>query len=152
MNYSDMTTEKLESLKSSIEEQINDYVGMSFMSSRSELVTYEIDSVDSEEVFINANHYFKGIIRDYTVDIVGGVQDDVDYNRYNEDGYLIDGGYMSFDRLPKDVRNAILEIYALYIELGKIDSILDNRTEEEPEEPEESEEERFEVAKAELEI
>lgn len=134
MNYSVMTTEKLESLRDSLEEKINEYVGMSFMSSRSELVSYEIDSVDSEEIFITANHYFKGVIRDYTVDIVGGVQDDVDYNHYNEDGYLVGYGYMSFDRLPKDVRNAVLEIYALYIELGKIDNILDTRAEEEEEE------------------
>ena len=134
MNYSVMTTEQLETLQASIEEKLNKYVGMSFMSSRSELVSYEIASVDSEEIFINANHYFKGIIRDYTVDIVGGVQDDVDYNHYNEDGYLVDGGYMSFNRLPKDVRNAVLEIYTLYIELGKIDNILDTRSEEEEEE------------------
>lgn len=47
MNYYEMTTEQLESLKSSVEEKIDGYVSMSFPSLRSELVTYEVDSVDS---------------------------------------------------------------------------------------------------------
>ena len=134
MNYYEMPTEQLETLKSSIEEQINDYVGMSFPSLRSDLVTYEIDSIDSDYIMIAANHFFDGIIRDYTVSIFGGVEDDVEYNRYNADYEIIDGGYMSFDRLPKLVRNAVLEIYALYKEFETIDNILDSRSEEEAEE------------------
>lgn len=39
---------------------------------------------------------------------MGGVNDDdddgVEYNIYNADEEITDGGYMSFDRLPKDVR------------------------------------------------
>lgn len=128
MNYYEMTAEKLESLKSSIEEKLDTYVGMSFASPRSEYVTYEIDSVDSDEVLITANHYFNGLIRDYTVTIFGGVDDDVEYSRYVDNGDLIDGGYMSFDRLPKIIRNAVLEIYALYKEIEKINNILDARS------------------------
>ena len=128
MNYYNMTTEKLESLLATIEEKINGYVGMSFASPRSEYVTYEIDSVDSDEVLITANHYFNGLIRDYTVNILGGVYDDVEYSRYVDNGDLIDGGYMSFDRLPKIIRNAVLEIYALYKEIEKINNILDARS------------------------
>lgn len=137
MNYYEMTTEQLESLKSSLEEKIDDYVGMSFASPRSELVSYEIDSVDSDEVEINANHFFDGLLRDYIVTIDGGVNDDVEYNHYNGDDDVIDGGYMSFDRLPKTIRNVVLEIYALYKELETINNILDTRAEEE-EESEES--------------
>lgn len=150
MNYSVMTTKKLLALQSTFEEQINEYVGMSFASLRSELVTYEIDSVDSDEVLINANHFFDGLIRDYTVKIFGGVDDDVEYNRYNADEEITDGGYMSFDRLPKDVRNAVLEVYALYKKLEEINSILDNRLdthdyeEEEEVETEEKTEEKTE--------
>ena len=142
MNYSDMTTEKLETLKSAIEEKINAYIGMSFASPRSELVTYEIDSVDSDEILINANHFFDGLIRDYTVTIFGGIDDDVEYNRYNADEDIVDGGYMSFDRLPKTVRNAVLEIYALYKEIETINNILNTRAEEEEEKEEETEEEK----------
>lgn len=134
MIYYEMTTEQLETLKSSIEEKLNDYVGMSFPSLRSELVSYEIDSVDSDEVVITANHYFNGLIRDYTVKIFGGVDDDVEYNRYNADEEVIDGGYMPFDRLPKILRIMILEIYDLYKKLETIDTILEARSEEEPEE------------------
>ena len=139
MNYSVMTTEQLETLKSSIEEKIDAYIGMSFSSTRSEYVTYEIDSADSDEVLIAANHDYKGLIRDYTVTISGGVDDDVEYNRYNAEEEIVDGGYMSFDRLPKDLRNAILDIYALYKDLETIDNIIDSRSEEEvtEEEPEE---------------
>ena len=146
MNYYEMTTEQLETLKSDIEEKLNDYVGMSFASPRSEYVTYEVDSVDSDEILINANHDLDGLIRDYTVDILGGVNDDVEYNRYNADEEIVDGGYMSFDRLPKILRNAILEIYALYKELETINNILDARAEEEPEEePEEEKDTEGEV-------
>lgn len=134
MNYFEMTTEKLETLKSCLEEQINNYVGMPFPSLRSDLVTYEIDSIDPDEVLITVNHYFNGLIRDYTVSINGGVDDDVEYNRYNADEEIVDGGYMSFDRLPKIIRNAVLEIYALYKEFETINNILDTRAEEEPEE------------------
>lgn len=134
MNYSNMTTEKLESLLTTLEEKINGYVGMSFMSPRSDLVSYEIDSFDSDSILINANHFFDGLIRDYTVNILGGVYDDVEYNHYNGDGDCVDGGHMSFDRLPKIIRNAVLEIYALYKEIEKINSILDARAEEEEEE------------------
>lgn len=134
MNYYDMTTEKLETLKSDIEEKLDTYIGMSFASTRSELVTYEIDFVASDEVLIAANHDYKGLIRGYTVDIDGGVNDDVEYNIYNADEEITDGGYMSFDRLPKILRNAILEIYALYKELETIDNILDARAEESEEE------------------
>ena len=128
MNYFEMTTEQLESLKPSLKEKLDTYVGMSFASPRSEYVTYEIDSVDSDEVLITANHYFNGLIRDYTVTINGGVYDDVEYSRYVDNGDLIDGGYMSFDRLPKIIRNAVLEIYALYKEIEKINNILDARS------------------------
>ena len=131
MNYYEMTTEKLETLKSDIEEQINDYVGMSFPSLRSDLVTYEIGSIDPDEVLITVNHCFDGVIRDYTVTINGGVEDDVEYNRYNSDDEVIDGGYVSFKRLQKDVRNAVVDIYELYRNLETIDNILDARSEEE---------------------
>lgn len=134
MNYSNMTTEKLESLLTALEVKLDCYVGMSFMSPRSDSVSYEIDSVDSDEVLINANHFFNGLIRDYTVTIDGGVYDDVEYNRYNADEEIVDGGYMSFDRLPKIIRNAVLEIYALYREIGKINNILDARAEKESKE------------------
>lgn len=129
MKYYEMTTEQLETLKSDIEEKLDGYIGMTFPSTRSEYVTYEIDSIDSDEILINANHYFNGLIRDYIVNIGGGVQDDVEYSKYVDNGDLIDGGYMSFDCLPKIVRNVVLEIYALYKELEKIDNILDTRAE-----------------------
>ena len=146
MNYFDMTTEKLETLKSSIEEKLDTYVGMSFASSRSEYVSYEIDSVDTDEILINANHDLDGLIRDYTVTISGGVNDDVEYNRYNADEEIVDGGYMSFDRLQKDVRYAVIEIYELYKDLETIDNILNTRAEEEEEEePEEEKETEGEV-------
>lgn len=142
MNYSDMTTEKLETLKATVEEKLDSYIGMSFASTRSEFVTYEIDSVYYDEVLIAANHDSNGLIRGYTVTIDDGdVDDDVEYNRYNTDEEIVDGGYMSFDRLPKDVRNAILEISSLYKDLETINNILDARTEEEPEEVTEEEEE-----------
>ena len=141
MNYSDLTTEKLESLKSSIEERLDTYVGMSFASPRSEFVTYEIDSVASDEVVITANHFFDGLLRDYTVTIDRGVDDDVEYNLYNTDEEIVDGGYMSFDRLPKDVRNAVCEISSLYKEIEKLDNILNTRAEESEED---AEEEKFE--------
>lgn len=134
MNYSAMSTEKLEALQASLEEKTVEYSGMSFVSPRSELVSYEIDFVGFEDVLINVNHYYKGLIRDYTVTILDGVQDDVEYNRYNEDGECIDGGYMSFDRLPKDVRKAVCELSSIYEELEKIGNILDARAEEEEEE------------------
>ena len=134
MNYYEMTTEQLETLKSSIEEKLDDYVGMSFPSLRSDSVSYEIDSVDSDEVVITANHFFDGLLRDYTVTINGGVDDDVEYNRYNADEEIVDGGYMPFDRLPKILRIMILEIYELYKKLETIDNILDTRAEEETEE------------------
>ena len=142
MNYSAMTTEKLLALQSTFEEQINAYVGMSFASARSELVTYEIDSVDYNEILITANHYFDGLIRDYTIKIFGGVGGDVEYNRYNADEEITDGGYMSFDRLPKIIRNAILEIYALHKKLEEINNILETRldTHDYEEEEEETEE------------
>lgn len=140
MNYANMTTENLETLKSSIEEKLDGYIGMSFPSPRSEYVTYEIDSIDSDEILITANHDLKGLIRDYTVTIEDGVQDDVDYNLYNTDEEIVDGGYISFDRLSKEIRNVIIEIYELYRELETIDNILDSRAEEETEESEEEEE------------
>lgn len=140
MSYYEMTTEQLENLKSAIEEKLDTYVGMSFASPRSEYVTYEIDFIDSDEILINANHCYNGLIRDYTVDILDGVNDDVEYNLYNAEEEIVDGGYMSFDRLPKIIRNAVLEIYALYKELEKLDNILDTRAEEEEEEPEEDKE------------
>lgn len=138
MNYYEMTTEQLESLKSSIEEKLSDYIGMAFPSTRSEYVTYEIDSADPDEVLITANHDLDGLIRDYTVAIEDyGVNDDVEYNRYNADEEIVDGGYMSFDRLPKVIRNAVIEIYELYKELETINNILDARAEEETEESKE---------------
>ena len=145
MNYYEMTTEQLETLKSSIEEKIDAYIGMSFASSRSEYVTYEIDSVDTDEILINANHDYKGLIRDYTVTIDGGVDDDVEYNIYNAYEEIADGGYMSFHRLPKDVQNAIIEIYEFYKDLETIDNILDSRSEEEEEEEEEEKDTEGEV-------
>ena len=151
MNYYEMTTEQLETLKASIDDKIDSYIGMSFASSRSEYVTYEIDSVDTDEIVINANHDLNGLIRDYTVTISGGVDDDVEYNRYNADEEIIDGGYMSFDRLQKDVHYAVIEIYELYKDLETINNILDDRAEEEPEEePEEPEEEPEEVSIADV--
>ena len=151
MDYAVMTTKKLLALQSTFEDQINEFVGMSFMSSRSDSVSYEIDSVDSDEVLITVNHFFNGLIRDYTVKIFGSIDDDVEYNRYNADEEIIDGGYMSFDRLQKDVRNAVIEIYTLYKNLEEINNILDTRLdthdyEEEPEEekPEEKPEEKTE--------
>ena len=134
MNYCEMTTEQLETLKADIEEKLDAYVGMTFASPRSEYVSYEIDSVDADEIVINANHDLNGLIRDYTVTISDGVDDDVEYNLYNAEEEIIDGGYMSFDRLPKDVRNAILEISSLYKDLEKINNILEARAEEETEE------------------
>lgn len=139
MKYADMTTANLETLKSSIEEKLDGYIGMSFASPRSEYVTYEIDSIDSDEIVITANHYFNGLIRDYTVTISDGIDDDVEYNRYNADEEIVDGGYISFDRLSKEIRNVIIEIYELYKELETINNILDARAEEE--EPEEEPEE-----------
>lgn len=62
MSYYEMTTENLETLKSDIERKLDTYVGMSFASPRSEFVTYEIDSIDPDEILINANHYFNGLI------------------------------------------------------------------------------------------
>ena len=141
MNYSVMTTEQLETLKSFIEEKLDGYVCLSFMSNRSELVSYEIDSFDSDSIMITANHYFDGLIRDYTVNILGGIDDDVEYNRYNADDEVVDGGYMSFDRLQKNVRQAVCEIYSLCQTLEQINNILDTRSEEDAEDAEEDAEE-----------
>ena len=146
MEYSVMTTEKLLALQSAFEDQISEYVSMSFQSPRSDLVSYEIDSIDSDEIVITANHYFNGLIRDYTVTISDSVDDDVEYNHYNADEEIVDGGYMSFDRLPKAIREAVCEIYALYKKLSEINNILDTRLdthdyEEEEEEATEEEEE-----------
>lgn len=143
MNYYDMTTEQLETLKSSIEEKLDAYVGKSFPSLRSELVSYEIDSIDSDYIMITANHFFDGVIRDYAVSIFGGVEDDVEYNRYNADNEIIDGGYMSIDRLQKDVHNAVIDIYELCRELETIDNILNTRAEEEEEEETEDRDFRY---------
>ena len=137
MNYSVMTTEQLETLKSLLEEKLDGYVGLSFMSNRSELVSYEIDSFDSDSIMITANHYFDGLIREYIVDISEGVNDDVEYNHYNSDEEITDGGYMSFDRLQKNVRQAVCEIYSLCQALEQINNILDTRSEEDAEEEEE---------------
>ena len=52
MNYSVMTTEQLETLKAFLEEKLDGYVCLSFMSNRSELVSYEIDSFDSDSIMI----------------------------------------------------------------------------------------------------
>lgn len=139
MNYFEMTTERLETLRSGIEEQINEYVGMTVASTRSEFVTYEIDSVDTDEILINANHYFNGRIRDYIVNIEGDIDDDVEYSKYTDNGDLIDGGYMPFHRLPKTIRNAVISIYELYRDLETIDNILDARAEEEEEEEKDTE-------------
>ena len=141
MNYSVMTTEQLETLKAFLEEKLDGYVCLSFMSNRSELVSYEIDSFDSDSIMITANHYFDGLIRDYTVNILGGIDDDVEYNRYNADDEVVDGGYMSFDRLQKNVRQAVCEIYSLCQALEQINNILDTRSEEDAEDAEEEEEE-----------
>ena len=141
MNYSVMTTEQLETLKSFLEEKLDGYVCLSFMSNRSELVSYEIDSFDSDSIMITANHYFDGLIRDYTVNILGGIDDDVEYNRYNADDEVVDGGYMSFDRLQKNVRQAVCEIYSLCQALEQINNILDTRSEEDAEDAEEDAEE-----------
>ena len=141
MNYSVMTTEQLETLKAFIEEKLDGYVCLSFMSNRSELVSYEIDSFDSDSIMITANHYFDGLIREYIVDISEGVNDDVEYNHYNSDEEITDGGYMSFDRLQKNVRQAVCEIYSLCQTLEQINNILDTRSEEDAEDAEEEEEE-----------
>ena len=144
MNYFEMPTEQLETLKATIEEKLDGYIGMSFASSRSEFVTYEIDSVDTDEIVINANHYFNGLIRDYIVTIDGGIDDDVEYSKYIDNGDLIDGGYMPFERLQKNVRYAVIEIYELYKDLETINNILDARAEETEEKPEEKTEEETE--------
>ena len=137
MNYSVMTTEQLETLKAFLEEKLDGYVCLSFMSNRSELVSYEIDSFDSDSIMITANHYFDGLIREYIVDISEGVNDDVEYNHYNSDEEITDGGYMSFDRLQKNVRQAVCEIYSLCQALEQINNILDTRSEEDAEDAEE---------------
>ena len=149
MNYSVMTTEQLETLKAFLEEKLDGYVCLSFMSNRSELVSYEIDSFDSDSIMITANHYFDGLIREYIVDISEGVNDDVEYNHYNSDEEITDGGYMSFDRLQKNVRQAVCEIYSLCQTLEQINNILDTRSEEDAEDAEEEDAEEEEDVKEE---